>query len=372
MSQLLQIATRGGQIIALSGLGPPDFVDQGIPFVDDEGVIKLALDIGGAIAYHHQGLPFTGAGRLASTNDKPVEYYGSGGAPFDSTGLLVFGSGAIDHHSAGIPYTVDGQISTSAESAVSPEVQLVFDRMSALDVREQGAIQGFVDGMVIEGIWENVFEFYAPCLNATDYLTGFKTDTLVLSPNPPIHTPGEYLDFPVNSMHVLEGRNFETYSQPNILLGCYNVFTEGDVGTNSDLFGIENNGAQTYLRWRGNTNNDFNEYIGDTVAGSRSLAFQRPTGDFVGLGRIGIDMYNLQPGGPFFISTEPFVEHPSGGPVQWHGIWTNGAPAGGNMQPARYSCMVTMSSPPTEDQGKVRNLVLNFLIAIGVTGVPLP
>ena len=153
MSQLLQIATRGGQLIALSGATAPSFIDQGIPYVDDEGVIKVAVEIAGVIDHHHQGLPFTAAGRLAVTNDKPVVYYGSGGAPFDATGLLVFGSGPIDHFSAGIAYTVQGQISTSREGSISEDVQAVFDRMFGLDSRERAAIQGFVDGMVIEGIW---------------------------------------------------------------------------------------------------------------------------------------------------------------------------------------------------------------------------
>lgn len=116
MSQLLQVATRGGgSIVAITGFDPPSFVDQGIPFDEIEGgAIVLATTIAGVISYHYQGLPFTAEGRLAVTNDKPVDYYGSGAAPFDAIGLLALGSGAVDYFSAGIPYTVDGQIAVVA------------------------------------------------------------------------------------------------------------------------------------------------------------------------------------------------------------------------------------------------------------------
>lgn len=112
MSQLLQVATRQGAIKVLNSFTlAPDYFDQGIPFDNVEGgVLSLAVDITGDIHHFHQGLPFTLEGRLAATQDKPVEYFGSGGAPFDALGRLVFGSGAVDHFSAGIPYTADRQI----------------------------------------------------------------------------------------------------------------------------------------------------------------------------------------------------------------------------------------------------------------------
>ncbi len=110
MSQLLQVATRaGGVFTVLSGNTPPDFFDQGIPYVNDEGVIKLAVEVAGPIHHYHQGLPFTAEGRLAATTDKPVVYFSSG-APFDDEGFLCFGSLAFDHTSAGIPYTADSQL----------------------------------------------------------------------------------------------------------------------------------------------------------------------------------------------------------------------------------------------------------------------
>ncbi len=115
MSQLLQVATRGGGSIPFSeGVVAPTYFDQGIPFTESEGVVGVSVTLAGVIDHYHQGLPFTAVGRLAVTNDKPVDHYGSGAAPFDVSGLLVLGSGAVDHFSAGIPYTVDGQIAAVA------------------------------------------------------------------------------------------------------------------------------------------------------------------------------------------------------------------------------------------------------------------
>ena len=373
MSQLLQVATRGGQILALSGVTAPDYFDQGIPYISDEGVTKVAVEIAGIIDHYHQGLPYTAVGRLAVTNDKPVDYFGSGSAPFDVSNLLDFGSGPVEHHSAGIPYTVQGQISTERGGEISEEVQLVYDRMSNLDAREMAAIRGFVDGMVLEGVWADVFEFYAPCLNGVDFLTGFKTDTLVQSASPPTHVDGQYIDFINNSMHVLEGRNFNTYSQPNMLIGAYVVMYDPDTVNNSDIYGVDDGiGGEVLMRWRGDDTSDFNEHMGNTAAGGRTTAFLRPTGDFVGLGRIGSDIYNLQPNGIFFSSEQPSVVMPTGFPLQWHGQMVSGTPSAGNMADSRYSCMISMASPPVSAQGKVRNLILNFLIGIGVTGVPIP
>lgn len=116
MSQLLQIATRRNAeaIDVADGFGVPLYFDQGIPYDEIEGgQLGVATQLAGVIDHYHQGLPFTAQGRLAVTNDKPVEYYGSGAAPFDAGGLLVLGSTVIDHYSAGIPYTADGQIAVN-------------------------------------------------------------------------------------------------------------------------------------------------------------------------------------------------------------------------------------------------------------------
>jgi len=265
-----------------------------------------------------------------------------------------------------------GSVGGDAGADVSAPVQAVFDRMSALTTTEENAIETFVDGMVAEGMWADVFEFYAPCLNGTDFLTGFLTDTLLPSGLPPVHTAGQYLDFLNNAMHVLEGRNFETYSTQDIFFGAYVVMYDADGTGNSDVYGISNGGADTYMRWRGDDTNDFNEHIGQTSSANRSLANLRPTGDFVGLGRLVNGTYNLQPAGAVILAVQPFVAHPSGGPVQWHGNWNNGTPSAGNMANSRYSCMISMVAPEVVDIEKLRALVLQFLREVGVTGIPAP
>ncbi len=111
MSQLLQVASRRGGFEILDGVAPPTFFDQGIPYFDDEGVQRLAVQIAGVIHHYHQGLPFTADGRLAAASDKPVDRIAPGGAPFEAvTNFLVFGSGGIDHYAAGIPYTAANQL----------------------------------------------------------------------------------------------------------------------------------------------------------------------------------------------------------------------------------------------------------------------
>jgi len=262
--------------------------------------------------------------------------------------------------------------STSAWIDNSDPVQDVLDRMSGLDQTEIDAITVFVNAMVAEGFWDNVFEFYAPCLNAVDYLTGFRTDTLVESaPFTPTHTPKLGLDFSNNNQHVLEGRDFQTYSVRDIFLGAYLVMYEPDDTTNADVYGLQNGGAQTYLRWRGNDTNDFNEHVGQTSAANRSAANQRPTGDFIGLGRTGATgTYNLQPLGQTLVAAQPFVAHPSFDPIQWHGIFINGVPATGNMANSRYSCMISMITPDIADAGTLRDIILQFLRDIGVGGLP--
>lgn len=105
MSQLLQVATRKGNVSIFAG--PPVFFDQGIPYAD---IDQIAIAPSGVIDHYHQGLPFTSTGELAAVVGVAVVRFGSGGAPFSATGHLCFGTGAIDHYSAGIPYTVNGQI----------------------------------------------------------------------------------------------------------------------------------------------------------------------------------------------------------------------------------------------------------------------
>ena len=105
MSQLLQIATRGG-VITTEALNP-DYFDQGIPYTASHAV---AVEDLGPIDHYWQGLPFTIGGRLSVTINGTVASIQNGGMPINAAGFLVIGTGAIDHFSAGIPYTATDQI----------------------------------------------------------------------------------------------------------------------------------------------------------------------------------------------------------------------------------------------------------------------
>ena len=155
-------------------------------------------------------------------------------------------------------------------------------------------------------------------------------------------------------------------------MGVYNVFTAADVTQNSDLFGLADaGGRECYFRWRGNDTFDFNALYNTTSATPRTTANLRPTGDFVGMGLDGINVFNLQPGGtvPSAARTvEALV--PQGHPCQWHGQNLSGAPAVGNVQPSRYSLMVHANGITASQAQTLRTLSLQFLKDIGVTGVP--
>jgi len=101
-----------GGVPTIDGFAAPNYMHNGIPYeiAAEGGAVGVAIQVGGTIDHYHQGLPFTAAGRIAAGAEKPLEYFGSGAAPFEVVSLLSFGSGAIDHVSAGVPYTVDEQI----------------------------------------------------------------------------------------------------------------------------------------------------------------------------------------------------------------------------------------------------------------------
>lgn len=258
-----------------------------------------------------------------------------------------------------------------APSGVSPEVQAVFDRMSALTQTEMDAIESFVDGMVAGGFYAEMSEIYAPCLNATDFLTGFKFMSLLPSVTPPVHTPGEFVEFSNNNMHYLDSEDFDTFGTPEGFMGCYNVFTGADTTGNSDLFGLADASNECYYRWRGTDTTDFNAIYNVTTATPRSASNQRPDGDIVGQGLEGLDVFELQPGGIVVKSTRIPTAVPAGHPCQWHGQNLNGTPAAGNMANSRYSLMVHSNVLLSNIvQGSFRALSLQFLRDIGVTGIP--
>ena len=258
-----------------------------------------------------------------------------------------------------------------AAGGVSSEVAAVLARYSALTAGEISAITTFVDGLVSDGSYSDITEIYAPCLNATDYLIGMKFMTLIESSPAPLHTPGEFIDFTTSSRYMLDSADFDSFATPEGFMGVYNVFTAADVTQNSDLFGVADASNECYFRWRGNDTNDFNTLYNVTGATPRAAANTRPTGDIVGMGLEGTDVFNLAPGGIVTKAARTPTAVPAGHPCQWHGQNLNGTPAVGNVQPARYSLMLHSNGIlSTVAQGSVRARCLQFLRDIGVTGVP--
>ena len=260
-----------------------------------------------------------------------------------------------------------------AQTSVSAEVLAVLARYSALTTGEKLAIQTFVDGLVADGTYSDITEIYAPCLNATDYLIGMKFMTLIESSPAPVHTPGEYIDFTTSSRYMLDSANFDTFATLEGFIGAYVVFYNADVTQNSDLFGLADaSGRECYMRWRGNDTNDFNALYNVTAATPRTVANARPTGDLVGFGLEGAQVFVVEPGGTA-VKANRTVEAlvPQGHPCQWHGQNLSGTPAIGNVQPSRYSLMIHSNVIiSTIAQGSVRARSLQFLRDIGVTGVP--
>jgi len=244
--------------------------------------------------------------------------------------------------------------------------------MSALTVTEEGSIETFVDGLVAAGLYNDITEIYAPCFNATDYLTGFKFMTLVNSEQVPVHTAGEYVEFQNNNQHLLDPQNMDTFSTLDGFMGCYNVFTDVDTTNNSDLFGVEDASQICYYRWRGDDTDDFNAQYNVTDLIPRTTSSVRPNIDFVGFGLGGTDQIELVVGGSVVRATRvrnatvPKVD------CQWHGHNVNGVPAAGNMSNSRYSFMIHANGLWSDgDIVSLRALVLQFLRDIGVTGIPV-
>ena len=276
---------------------------------------------------------------------------------------------AVQNNTGGDSNVVSGTFDTI--SSISPEVQAVFDRMSGLDQTEMDAIQAFVDGLVSDGNYADITEIYAPCLNGTDYKTGFKFMSLIDSAIAPLHTPGEYADFNNNNMHFLDSANFDTFATPQCFSGAYCVFTGADVTQNSDLFGVATVGIEAYMRWRGTDTSDYNIVWNATSATARPVVNVRPTGDLVGAGAEGVENYILTPGGIIEKMARTLTAVPAGNPMQWHGQNIDGVPSTGNVQNARYSLMIhSNANAATIVQGSIRNRSLQFLKDIGVTGVP--
>ncbi len=279
--------------------------------------------------------------------------------------FLANGATAKDINDAALEFWLAGGLATP--------VELVLARYSALSAGEISAITAFVEGLEADGAWDNITEVYAPCLNATDFLIGMKHQTLQPSANPPVHTAGEFVEFSNNNMHYLDEVNFDTFATVEGFMGVYNVFTGADTTGNSDMFGVADvAGNECYLRWRGTDTTDFNDIYNVTGSTPRTAANARPTGDMVGMGLEGTDIFNLSPGGIITKATRTPTPVPAGFPCQWHGQNLQGTPAAGNMANSRYSLMLQANGLLSSvAQGTVRARCLQFLRDIGVTGVPV-
>jgi hypothetical protein len=107
MSALLNASPKDANgVIALNGqLAATLTFVNGLPYEGE----SLAVDSIGAIAYYHQGLPFTAVHRLAVNGNSPG-YYNSGAAPFTNLGKLCLFSDTATDYSSGVPYVALGQV----------------------------------------------------------------------------------------------------------------------------------------------------------------------------------------------------------------------------------------------------------------------
>ena len=268
--------------------------------------------------------------------------------------------------------------SSGAAGSVTPvnsvPVQAVFDRMSALSLQEEDAIRAMVDGLVIDGLYSNVLEFYAPCLNATDFLTGFKVDTLIQSAAPGTHVPGEGLDFLNNNQHVLEGRAWASFVPVNgqMYSGAYSEFLQADVIGNSDYGGVANGTDEASFRWRGNDTNDYNHkyhVVGNTP---RVAIATRADREVWTCGFDGTDVLVSVLGGNLAKATVAFQAVPAVHEWQWHGKMIDGVPSVGNVTNMRFSVMFHLDTVQTsQGVADLRARVLQFLRDIGVSNVPV-
>ena len=109
MSQLLQVAARSG---AINGdpAGAIDHYNGGIPYTSS-GYVAIAIE--GTIDHYHQGIPFDANGRLITDYVNPVNYFGSGAAPFTATNYLNVVGTAATHWNGGVPYVATNHVQIS-------------------------------------------------------------------------------------------------------------------------------------------------------------------------------------------------------------------------------------------------------------------
>jgi hypothetical protein len=142
----------------------------------------------------------------------------------------------------------------------SPEVQAVLDRMKALDQTMIDAIEVFVDGLVADGIWALLDDFWCFALNPTDWLTGWKAHTATLngvgiSQNKDGAICGD-TNSQMNTNAVLN--TLTNYQLGNAELGCYIHSTSNWGTTNNDFYGVDSGATRVRMRHRGSDTVDLN------------------------------------------------------------------------------------------------------------------
>ena len=348
---------------------------------------------------HVQDCMFTALRLVTSTgtiNDMLVSYYEANGAP---VGLSLVDAEREFLRAQGEPpaplgdmwfdflvgqVTTPGTLDDMLEQywcdnlgvvAPSAEAAAALARYSALDATEIAAITAFVNGLNSDGVYGKVAEIYAPCLNATDFLIGFKASSLIFtSGGGSLHVPGEYMDFTSHLDYFTEDRAFDTFAQVSMFTGVYLDIAVADTTGDSELFGVLSGGQPAFFRWRGTDTTDFNESWNTTSGSPNTSANLRPVLDFIGIGLEGTTLSVLGVGGILHQATRnPELVVPATFPFQWFGRNANGVPAasaGNKPVPNRYSLMVHVLGQTDADILNLRTRSLQFLKDIGVTGVP--
>ena len=296
-------------------------------------------------------------------------------APAPSHADIVAGTGAEGDGGVSAPaaQTIVAlpQITGLIGTTTSAEVGAVFARMSALTQTESDAIEVFVDGMVADGVWTKVTEFYAPCLNATDHLTGFLASSLLVT-GTPTHVPGDWLSFTNLNQYLLEDRVYDSFAQLDSFAGAYVEFTAVDTTSNSDYFGIATGTEEAYYRWRGSDTLDSNAVWEVTSATPRAVLTKKPNQTFMGVGLEGTTISELDQGVLENTTRVRGANVPATHPFQWFGQNIDGTPSLGTKVVSNYACMLHMNGQTQAEILTTWTRVHQFLIDIGVNGVPNP
>jgi hypothetical protein len=169
----------------------------------------------------------------------------------DGTGAYVLRL-SVDPND-GLPVEDTADLTSNAAGGVSPEVQAVFDRMSALSQSEQDAIEAFVDGLVADGIWASLDEFYCFALNGTDYLTGWKAHTATTTGS--VIRTANGVEAGDASSHIDTNVDLTTLTQYTLTGGEQGVYAHSNSGwsSNLDYFGATDSANSTSSRHRHTT-----------------------------------------------------------------------------------------------------------------------